>query len=131
MKVPQPTTRWVGAHPNNFTYGRPGGSIGQRETFHHIVGSGTAAENTFNNPNRNASAHFSVDWDGEIRQHVDVKNTAWSDGVWGSNLMTISVEHAGGGGGIDYTDAMYEAAAHLRAWLIQTYGPLYSIDTEK
>ena len=127
MNVPAPVIRWVGAHPNNFTVGRPGGSIGRRETFHHIVGSGTAAENTFNNPNRVASAHYSVDWDGEIRQHVDVRNTAYSDGLWASNIMTISVEHAGGGGGINYTDAMYEAAAHLRAWLKQTYGPLVQI----
>lgn len=125
--VPRPPIRWVGAHPNNFTVGRPGGSIGQRETFHHIVGSGYAAEQTFNNPTRQASAHFSVDYDGEIRQHVRIDDTAYSDGNWGSNLITISVEHAGGIPSIPYTDPMYEASAQLRAWLRENYGSLYAV----
>lgn len=126
-KVPKPNIIWDPAHSNNYSNGRPGGSIGTRETFHHIVGSGASASATFKNPSRGASSHYSVGEDGKIRQHVDLRNTAWTDGNWQSNLISITVEHAGGHPSVPYTAKMYAAAAHLRAWLKENYGHIAAI----
>lgn len=116
--VPRPNIIWRGAHPNNFTVGRPGGGRDGRETFHHVVGSAESAAIVFNNPGRSASAHFIVtDQPGVIFQCVDLNNTAWSDGNWDSNLRTISVEHHGDWRfGYD-NPTVRENAALLCAWL--------------
>lgn len=122
MAVPKPNIRWRGAHPNNFTVGRPGASRDGRQTFHHVVGTRESAVIVFNQPTRGASSHFVVGGD-IIDQCVDINNTAWCDGNWESNLRTISVEHEGGWNGTGpYSDQMYEQAAHLCAWLRENYG---------
>lgn len=122
MAVPKPNIRWRGAHPNNFTVGRPGASRDGRKTDHHVVGSRESAVIVFNQSNRGASAHFVCGGD-VIDQCVDINNTAWSDGNWDSNLRTISIEHEGGqNGNGPYSDAMYANAAHLTAWLRENYG---------
>lgn len=121
-KIPAPQIRWRGAHPNNFTVGRPGASRDGRETFHHIVGSRESAVIVFNQPTRGASSHFVVGAD-IVDQCVDINNTAWCDSNWESNLRSITVEHEGGQNGTGpYSDAMYERAAHLCAWLRENYG---------
>ena len=121
-KVPRPEIRWRGAHPNNFTVGRPGASRDGRETFHHVVGTRESAVIVFNQPTRGASSHFVVGAD-IIDQCVDINNTAWCDGNWESNLRSITVEHEGGqNGNGPYSDGMYERAAHLCAWLRENYG---------
>jgi hypothetical protein len=122
MAVPKPNIRWRGAHPNNFTVGRPGASRDGRNSFHHVVGSRESAVIVFNQPNRGASSHFVVGGD-IIDQCVDINNTSWCDGNWESNLRTISVEHEGGWNGTGpYSNEMYEQAAHLCAWLRENYG---------
>lgn len=122
MAVPKPNIRWRGAHPNNFTVGRPGASRDGRQTFHHVVGTRESAVIVFNQPTRGASSHYVVGGD-IIDQCVDINNTAWCDGNWESNLRTISVEHEGGWNGTGpYSDAMYEQAAQLCAWLRENYG---------
>jgi hypothetical protein len=121
-KVPRPNIRWRGAHPNNFTVGRPGASRDGRETFHHVVGSRESAVIVFNQPTRGASSHFVVGGD-IIDQCVDINNTAFTDGNWESNLRSITVEHEGGWNGTGpYSNEMYEQAAHLCAWLRENYG---------
>lgn len=120
--VPRPHIIWRGAHPNNFTVGRPGAGRDGRNTFHHVVGSRESAVVVFNQPTRGASSHFVVGAD-IIDQCVDINNTAWCDGNWESNLRTISVEHEGGWNGTGpYSAEMYERAAHLCAWLRENYG---------
>lgn len=123
--VPAPPIIWKGAHPNNFTVGRPGGSRDGRSTKHWIVGTLASADATFKNPARYATAHFGVGPNG-IHQYVNIKDTAWSDGNWDSNLRTISVEHEGGPS-IPLTAPMYAKAAWLHAWLKENYGVKYSI----
>lgn len=121
-KVPQPNIRWRGAHPNNFTVGRPGGGLNGDQTFHHVVGTRESAVIVFNNPTRGASSHFVVGGD-IIDQCVDIKDTAWCDGNWDHNIRAITVEHEGGWNGTGpYSDAMYEQAAWLCAWLRENYG---------
>lgn len=121
-RVPRPEIRWRGAHPNNFTVGRPGGGLDGRKSDHHVVGSRESAVIVFNQPTRGASSHFVVGAD-IIDQCVDIANTAWCDGNWESNIRTIAIEHEGGQNGTGpYSDGMYERAAHLCAWLRENYG---------
>lgn len=122
MAVPRPNIRWRGAHPNNFTYGRPGGGLDGRKTDHHVVGSRESAVVVFNQPTRSASSHFVVGGD-IIDQCVDIQNTAWCDGNWESNIRTIAIEHEGGWNGTGpYSEEMYAQAIHLTAWLRENYG---------
>lgn len=117
-KVPRPNIIWRGAHPNNFTVGRPGAGRDGRNTFHHVVGSAESAVLVFNNPSRGASSHFVVtDQPGVIFQCVDLNNTAWCDGNWESNLRTISVEHHGDWRNGYNNPTVRENAALLCAWL--------------
>lgn len=117
-KVPQPTIIWRGAHPNNFTVGRPGAGRDGRNTNHHVVGSAESAVLVFNNPTRGASSHYVItDQPGVIFQCVDLNNTAWCDGNWESNLRTISMEHHGDWRfGFD-NPTVRENSAMLVAWL--------------
>lgn len=122
MPVPKPNIRWRGAHPNNFTVGRPNGGLDGRSTFHHVVGTRESAVLVFNQPSRGASSHFVVGAD-IIDQCVDVKDTAWTNTNWESNLHSITVEHEGGwDGDSPYSEEMYKNAIHLCAWLIENYG---------
>lgn len=119
MNVPQPNIVWRGAHPNNFTYGRPGGGRDGRNTFHHVVGSAESAVIVFNNPTRGASSHFVVtDQPGVIFQCVSLNDTAWCDGNWDSNLRTISMEHHGDWRNGYSNPTVAENSAQLVAWLM-------------
>jgi hypothetical protein len=116
--VARPNIQWRGAHPNNFTVGRPGAGRDGRNTFHHVVGSAESAVIVFNNPTRGASSHFVVtDQPGVIFQCVDLANTAWCDGNWESNLRTVAVEHHGDWRNGYNNPTVRENAAQLCAWL--------------
>ena len=96
-KVPKPNIQWRGAHPNNFTVGRPGGGPDGRNSNHHVVGSAESAVLVFNQASRGASSHLVITDRADVQawQCVDFSNTAWCDGNWESNLRTISMEHHG------------------------------------
>lgn len=117
-KVPKPKIVWKGAHPNNFTVGRPNGSRNGQKTDHHVVGSADSAVLVFNNPSRGASSHFIVTAVPDlIYQCVNLKDTAWTDSNWASNLRAITVEHHGDWR-FGYNNAtVRENAAKLTAWL--------------
>ncbi|WP_348665185.1 RICIN domain-containing protein [Dubosiella newyorkensis] len=90
-------SKWVHAHQNNYTVGREGNKI-THITIHHMDGV-SSAENcghVFQNPNREASAHYGIGKNGEICQYVDEKNTAWANGNWNSNLHSVSIENSDG-----------------------------------
>jgi hypothetical protein len=117
-KVPAPNIIWKGAHSSNFTVGRPGGSRNGQETFHHVVGSADSAVAVFKNPSRGASSHFVVTaTPGVIYQCVNLKDTAWTDGNWQSNLRSITVEHHGDWRNGYNNAVVLENAAKLVAWL--------------
>lgn len=109
----------------NYTPGRPYGMIGV--TIHHMAGDLDAdgCNNVWRN--REASAHYSVDRNGYIVQHVDDTDRAWAcgDGIAtrGGNDMTISIEHANNARG-PWTvyPAAIESGAHLVAALCRYYG---------
>lgn len=117
--VPKPNIVWRGAHPNNFTVGRPGGGLDGRNSNHHVVGSAESAVLVFNNGSRGASSHLVITDRADVAawQCVDFSNTAWCDGNWESNLRTISMEHHGDWR-FGYNSAqVIENSAKVVAWL--------------
>jgi len=117
--VPKPNIQWRGAHPNNFTVGRPGGGLDGRNTNHHVVGSAESAVLVFNNGSRGASSHLVITDRPDIAafQCVDFANTAWCDGNWQSNLRTISMEHHGDWRNGYRNEQVIENSAKVVAWL--------------
>lgn len=83
------------AHKNNYTVGRQGSSI-KEITIHHMAGRLTArvCASIFQNPNRRASSHYGIGYDGEIAQYVDEDNTSWCNSNWESNKRAITIETA-------------------------------------
>ncbi len=121
MAVPKPRIIWKGAHPSNYTVGRPNGRRDGQQTEHHIVGSEDSAILVFQRASRNASAHYVVG-DRDITQMVNLNDTSWADGNWASNLRSITIEHEGGweyknGKYGPYSIGMQNNAAKLVAWL--------------
>ena len=83
----------VSAHENNYTLGRDGKKI-EMVTIHHMAGILSAEQcgAIFQNPNRQASAHYGVGKDGEVGQYIDEANTAWANANWDSNCKAVTVE---------------------------------------
>lgn len=123
-KVPKPNIQWKGAHPNNYTVGRPGASRDGRGTEHHVVGSAESAVAVFNQASRGASSHLVITARTDVAayQCVDFNNTAWCDGNWESNLRTISMEHHGDWRNGYKNEQVIKNAAHVVAWLRENYG---------
>ena len=110
----------------NYTAGRPWGIKGV--TIHHMAGDLDADGcNRVWRSSGAASAHYSVDRNGYVVQHVDDTDRAWAcgDGIGtgGGNDTTISIEHANNARG-PWTvyPAAIESGAHLVAALCRYYG---------
>lgn len=122
---------WANVQPDaykllgqNYTSGRPYGIKGV--TIHHMAGDldGDACNRVWRNAG--TSAHYCVDADGYITQHVNDDDRAWAcgDGIGtgGGNDTTISIEHAN-----DMANpwtvhgAALDAGAHLTAALCRYY----------
>lgn len=110
---------------NNYSAGRPFGITGI--TLHHMAGDldGYGCQRAFNA--NGTSAHYSVDKNGYICQHVDDWNRAWAcgDGLGngsGGNDRSVSIEHANDAFGpwTVYENAI-ESGAHLVAALCHAY----------
>lgn len=112
------TIDFIPANGKNFTIGRQGNTP-QYVVCHWIVGHLAAADATFQDPNRVASAHYGVEG-STVHQYVRDKDTAYANGNWDWNLKALSIEHAGGPD-IPITDATYETSATLIADLCRQY----------
>lgn len=73
---------------------------------------------------REASAHYGIGQDGQIRAYVDENNTAWHAGQWSANSSSIGIEHANTTGNPDWgiAQATIDASARLVADIAQRYG---------
>lgn len=118
-KVPQPNIVWRGAHPNNFTIGRPGAGRDGRNGFHHVVGSAESAVAIFNAGTRQVSSHLVITDRADVAawQCVDFNNTAYTDGNWESNLRSITMEHHGDWRNGYRNEQVIENSARIVAWL--------------
>ena len=135
---------------DNFTVGRGGQNV-KAVVLHIAAGNLVGVFPTFNNPARQASAHFCIGKDGTIEQYVSVNDTAYANGLsWDAtnnqwicphkkivrpswqdliarlnpNAYTISIEHEGQPADA-WTPEMYDANNRLLAWLAEQFTLTY------
>jgi len=118
-----PAASWIAADSSNFTVAnRPIDYPIDMVVIHDIEGSASSAIQAFQNPDRDASAHYVVDYNGAITQMVLEKDIAWHAGNWDYNTRAIGIEHAGFASTNLYTTAEYNASARLLANICSKYG---------
>ena len=70
------------------------------------------------NPRAHASSHYVVSRGGKIVQLVHLSDIAWHAGHWGTNELSVGIEHEGFTYGAGrFTDAQYRSSARLAAWI--------------
>ena len=81
----------------HYTPGRGGQRI-QKVTLHHTAG--VLDADSINKVwwDRPASAHYLVDPQGVVSQHVWDRDTAWSNANWHENITSITIEHSNSAG---------------------------------
>lgn len=114
----------VPASTANYTIGRLGYRIAGI-IIHTVVGSLASADGAFQNPARQASAHYGIEYngdaDGPIHQYVAEGNIAWHCGRFYTdaadplaNCNTIGIEHADNGAfNSPRPDALYVQSVQL------------------
>lgn len=106
----------------HMTKGRQGHKV-DKIVVHHNAGNLTARQIYDVWQTREASAHYQVDANGRISQHVWDTDTAWHTGDWASNLTSIGVEHADiSSSPWMLSEATLDNGAHLVAALCKHYG---------
>lgn len=106
----------------HFTGGRDGRKI-DKVVLHHNGGNltGQGCYNVWQT--RQASAHYQVDSNGVISQHVWDSDTAWHAGNWEANTTSIGIEHADiSTNPWRIADACLDNGAHLTAAVCKFYG---------
>lgn len=114
----------IWAPTSAFDSGRGGHSV-QYIVVHHEAAVGLTAASIASMWSRmqSQSAHYSVDGDGVIAQHVYESDTAWACGNWTANQSSISIEHANNSTNPwTVSEATLESGAHLVAALLIKYG---------
>ncbi|MBF0911180.1 MAG: N-acetylmuramoyl-L-alanine amidase [Atopobiaceae bacterium] len=113
----------VWAPTTAYDAGRGGHSV-QYIVVHHEAAIGLTANSIAAMWSRmqSQSAHYSVDGDGVIAQHVYESDTAWACGNWTANQSSISIEHANNSTNPwTVSEATLESGAHLIAALLIKY----------
>jgi LysM repeat protein len=122
---PMPPAQFVGSPNYNR---RPRGEISA--IVMHATANSTlqGVINWFNNPQAQASAHYTIDKDGTIAQHVQDAQRAWHAGVstWlgrdNLNDWSIGIELVNLNNGVDpFPEAQYQANLNLVAHLLAKY----------
>lgn len=106
----------------HFTGGRDGRKI-DKVILHHNGGNltGQGCYNVWQT--REASAHYQVDSNGVVSQHVWDSDTAWHAGDWDANTTSIGIEHADvSTNPWKISDACLDNGAHLTAAVCKYYG---------
>lgn len=111
--------KWIGAHSNNYEAGRKGQKI-TKVVLHWIVGKLSAADATFQDPTRIASAHYGIG-PSEVHQYVKEEDTAYHAGNLTVNRQSIGIEHQGGPD-IPITEDTYKQSIELVADICKRYG---------
>lgn len=110
--------QWVGANANNFEKGRSGNTV-KKVVIHWIVGRLAAADATFQDPNRVASAHYGIG-NTVVHQYVNEEDTAYHAGNLTVNRQSIGIEHEGGPD-IPISEATYKTSSQLVADICRRY----------
>ena len=105
----------------------PGRIEVQRVVLHTPEGGGKKNDlySWFNNPQVEASTHYSTGFGGQVYRYVRDYNTAWSTGIGDQNRKTISIECADNGNSSDIkrTDKLYDSTGWLVARIIYKNKP--------
>src|SRR6266850_3931856 len=120
-----PGATWTPANVNNYSYAnRPQDYPVQLIIIHDIEGSAGSAIQAFQDPSREASAHYVIADNGQITQMVAEHDIAWHAGNWDYNTRAIGIEHEGYAYAQPtwYTTAMYDASAQLAASICSKWG---------
>lgn len=106
----------------HFTGGRDGRKV-DKVVLHHNGGNLTGQGCYTVWQTRQASAHYQVDSNGVISQHVWDSDTAWHAGNWDANTTSIGIEHADiSTDPWRISDACLDNGAHLTAAVCKHYG---------
>ena len=114
----------VWAPTTSYTAGRGGHKV-EYIAIHHeaSVGSSPYSIAAMWSAKGNVSAHYSVDNEGVIAQHVYESDTAYAVGRWEENQRSISIEHANDHANPwTVSETTQESGAHLVAALLIKYG---------
>ncbi len=110
--------KWIGANAANYGKGREGNAI-TTIVLHWIVGRLAAADATFQDPKRVASAHYGIG--GTIvHQYVKEEDTAYHAGKLLINRQSIGIEHEGGPD-LPISEETYKTSIELVASLCKKY----------
>lgn len=107
---------------SHYTSGRSGAKV-DKIVIHHM-----ATTNYDIVPDiwktREASAHYGIGKNGEIRAYVDEANTAWHAGNWNANISSIGIEHCNSSGAPswDINQETIDVSAKLCADIAKRYG---------
>lgn len=112
------TITWIGANSANFQKGRNGSTV-SKVVIHWIVGKLAAADATFQDPKRIASAHYGVG-NKVIHQYVKEEDTAYHAGNLTVNRQSIGIEHEGGPD-LPISEETYKTSAQLVADICRRY----------
>lgn len=114
----------VWAPTTSYASGRGGHKV-EYIAIHHeaSVGSSPYSIAAMWSANGEVSAHYSVDNEGTIAQHVYESDTAYAVGRWEENQRSISIEHANDHANPwTVSETTQESGAHLVAALLIKYG---------
>ncbi len=99
---------------------------GEREItsiiIHTIEGTARGCVSWFRNPKSKVSAHYVIDFDGNITQMVRDRDVAWHAGTREHNQHGIGIEHEGYAKKDGWTPEQMKASADLSRWLCKRYG---------
>lgn len=101
-------------------YGSDNVHLNLGAVVHSMDGSLSAGFGVLDNAARQASWHFSVALNGQVWQHIDSANIAWTSGSYQANKRYWGIECEGSGAPL--TDAQHTAVAAILRWLWATHG---------
>ncbi|MDO4672301.1 MAG: N-acetylmuramoyl-L-alanine amidase [Porphyromonadaceae bacterium] len=119
------TNKIMLADPSNYTVGRQGYKI-CKITPHHMaaIWSAERCAQSFQNPNRNASANYCIGSDGTIVCNVAEENRAWtsSNGVNDCQAITFEIANITGAPTWEISDKAWKATVNLCVDICRRYG---------
>lgn len=106
----------------HYSTGRSGAKV-NKIVIHHMAGTNYDIVPSIWQT-REASAHYGIGKNGEIRAYVDENNTAWHAGNWNANISSIGIENCNSTGSPSWSinQATIDACAKLVADIAKRHG---------
>ncbi|MGH2232998.1 peptidoglycan recognition protein family protein, partial [Enterococcus faecalis] len=106
----------------HYSSGRSGAKV-NKIVIHHMAGTNYDIVPSIWQT-REASAHYGIGKNGEIRAYVDENNTAWHAGNWNANISSIGIENCNSTGSPSWNvnQATIDACAKLVADIAKRQG---------